>query len=419
MNVTQKNALRILTQHPAQVGRLCGFRDLTDDLHGAWMREIISGHEDMTLQAHRGSYKTTCLSIALAVMMVTRQKQNMIFLRKADNDVAEVLRQVRTLLEGPVFACLTERIYGEPVRLVKASSTELTCDAYASPRGAVQLLGIGTGSSITGKHADVVITDDIVNLKDRVSRAERERIRGIYQELQNIRNRGGRIINTGTPWHKDDAFALMPNIQRYDCYQTGLISKDKLEELRRNMSPSLFAANYELRHIAEENALFSSAPRTVEDAELLRDGIAHIDAAYGGEDFTALTCARRDGDIIYIYGRLWRAHVDTVIDAALSECERLMCAPIYCETNGDKGYLAKEIRRRGMQVRPYPERMNKFQKIATYLRKWWGHIAILDGTDAEYLSQILDYTEDAEHDDAPDSAACVCRLLDRERTALL
>jgi hypothetical protein len=36
----------------------------------------------------------------------------------------------------------------------------------------------------------------------------------------------------------------------------------------------------------------------------------------------------------------------------------------------------------------------------------------LEGTDPEYIDQILDYTENAEHDDAPDSAACICRILD-------
>ena len=52
-------------------------------------------------------------------------------------------------------------------------------------------------------------------------------------------------------------------------------------------------------------------------------------------------------------------------------------------------------------------------KISTFLRKWWDRIVWLEGTDQEYLNQILSYTEDAEHDDAPDSAACVCRILDR------
>ena len=56
--------------------------------------------------------------------------------------------------------------------------------------------------------------------------------------------------------------------------------------------------------------------------------------------------------------------------------------------------------------------MNKFMKIVTFLKKWWPKIVFLEGTDPEYIDQILDYTENAEHDDAPDSAACVCRILE-------
>lgn len=406
-------ALIELTEHAAEVGRWCGFTLLRDDLHGEWLRQMILGEHDMTLLAHRGSYKTTCLTVALAVMMICRPWQNIIFLRKADDDVVEVIKQTAAILRHPVMRSLTAEIYGRPVEIVRANATEITTSAYASPRGSSQLLGIGTGGSITGKHADIVITDDIVNVKDRASRAERERIRSIYMELQNIRNPGGRIINTGTPWHKDDAFAIMPDAMRYDCYQTGLLSAEKLDELRRSMSPSLFAANYELRHIATEDALFATPPRFQPDAALIRDGIAHIDAAYGGEDFTAMTCGRRDGGTLYLYGRLWHGHVDACMDAVMAECARLQCAPVYCETNGDKGYLSRELRRRGMLTRPYAERQNKYLKISTFLRKWWGNIVFLDGTDRDYIAQIMDYTDHAEHDDAPDSAACVCRILDR------
>ena len=122
---------------------------------------------------------------------------------------------------------------------------------------------------------------------------------------------------------------------------------------------------------------------------------------------------------MYLYGRLWRAHVDTVLDAALAECRRLMCGPVYCENNGDKGYLGKEIRNRGYEATIYAEHQNKYLKISTYLRKWWKNIVFLDGTDREYIAQIMDYTEDAEHDDAPDSAAVVCRALEKQRRSLL
>ena len=154
-------------------------------------------------------------------------------------------------------------------------------------------------------------------------------------------------------------------------------------------------------------------PEFFDDPLLLRDGIAHIDAAYGGEDYTALTCGRRIGGTVYLYGKLWRAHVDTVLDKALAECDRLRCQPIYMETNGDKGYLGREIKRRGYTTRPYPENMNKYSKIATFLRKWWGNVVFLHGTDPAYIAQIMDYNDQAEHDDAPDSAACICRVLDR------
>ena len=62
-------------------------------------------------------------------------------------------------------------------------------------------------------------------------------------------------------------------------------------------------------------------------------------------------------------------------------------------------------------ARGYPETENKLIKISTHLRKWWPHIVFVEGTDPEYIDQILDYTENAEHDDAPDSAACLCRIL--------
>lgn len=373
---------------------------------------MVTATEDMTLQAHRGSYKTTCLIIAIALLMISRPKSNIIFLRKTDSDVAEVVNAVNRLLREDVLRQIYNALTGSELVVARNTSTEITLASYAAPGGAAQLLGIGIGGSLTGKHADIVITDDIINLKDRISRAERERTKAIVQELQNVLNPGGRFINTGTPWHKEDAFTLMPEPERWDCYSTGMLDEEQIERYRKSMAPSLFAANYELRHIAAENALFSTPPVFTNDATLLRDGVAHIDAAYGGEDYTAFTCGKRRGDKIYMYGRMWQRHVDTVLDVCIADAKRLMCAPIHCEDNGDKGFLRKEIQRRGCNARSYHEFENKYQKISDFLRKWWENIVWLEGTDMDYIAQIMDYTEDAEHDDAPDSAACICRYYD-------
>ena len=416
--MTREDIWNTWRYHPAAVGRMVGFRDLTDELHGRWMQHILYGVGDYTLQAHRLSYKSSCLSVALAMWCVLNHGRNAILVRKTDADGGESIKQAKKVFENEAFTWMASELLGQPVSVLKGNANSITVNTYDSPRGAEQLLGIGTGGSITGKHADLIVCDDVVNLLDRQSRAERERTKSIVQEFRNVVTREGRIVFIGTPWHVDDAFSIVAAPERFDCYSTGIITPEKLEKLRKSMAPSLFAANYELKHIASENALFTETPKRTSDLSLIRDGIAHVDAAYGGEDFTALTCARRRGSTIYLFGRLWDKHVDKCLYQIEQETKRLMCAPIYCETNGDKGYLARELRNRQMQVRPYPEKSNKYLKISTFLRKWWGNIVFIEGTDQAYIDQIMCYTEDAEHDDAPDSAACCCRILDRERISI-
>lgn len=410
--MTPAEKARWFIQHPVALGHALGFTLLREYPHGEWLRWMVNGSEDGTLQAHRGGYKTTCLEIAIPLLMIRYPERNIIFLRKTDTDVAEVITAVDRILRNPVFRQIFSALTGADLQVTRSNSSEVSTNIYSAPKGSAQLLGIGIGGSLTGKHADLLITDDIVNLKDRISRAERERTKSIYQELQNIRNPGGRIINTGTPWHKDDAFSLMPTPKRYDWRQTGMLTEEQAERLKASMSYSLFAANYELRHIAVENALFTAAPVFTTDKELLRDGKAHIDAAYGGEDYTAYTAGIRRGDKLYLYGRLWHRHVDDVLPEAIKETNRLLCGKIWCEDNADKGYLAKEIKRAGGRAVTYHEGENKHVKISTFLKKWWPNIVWLEGTDPEYIQQIMDYTEDAEHDDAPDSAAVMCRLYD-------
>lgn len=404
--------LDLLTNRPIEIGHFVGFPDLTD-LHNDWLRRFLYSKHDLTLQAHRGSYKTTTLSLFFAIHCITRPNETVQYFRKTDTDVEEISRQTINILRSGCMQMIVKRLYGVELELTKATNNEISTNLCTSTKGASQIVGLGIGTSITGKHADIVVTDDIINVKDRISQAERDRTKIFYQELVNVKNRGGRFINTGTPWHKDDAFTLMPAPQKWDCYQTGLISPEKLEELRRQMAPSLFAANYELKHIAAEGALFSTYPTYTEDPELLRDGIAHIDAAYGGEDSTAFTCCHKGKDgKMYMYGRLWHSHFDKHVDECIQIARNLRCAPVHVE-DADKGFVAREFERRGMQTSPYHERENKIVKISTYLRKWWPDIVWLKGTDPEYIDQIMDYTECAAHDDAPDSAACCIRVYDK------
>ena len=407
--MTREAAIAILLNEPVKIGYAVGFDKLTA-LHNRWIIDMIRGTQDKTLQAHRGSYKTTCVSIALACIFVLLPNKKTLFLRKTDADVKEVIRQVRNILLSPPMQEAARLIHCKDMVLTTQTASELSSNLPGDSKGTSQIVAMGINGSITGKHFDRIFTDDIVNVQDRTSKAERDRTKIVYQELQNIRNRGGRIFNTGTPWHKEDCFSLMPNIERHDCYSTGLISTEQLQIIREAMTASLFAANYELRHIASDDVIFAS-PQTGADPALAEQGISHIDASYGGEDGTAFTICKKSGGKYYIYGRLWQKHVDDCLPEIIRLRKAFNAGIIYCERNADKGYLAKTLRDKGERADTYHEKTNKFVKITSYLKSEWKNVVFVAGTDQEYINQICDYTENAEHDDAPDSAASIVRKL--------
>ena len=384
MNSRKKQILDLLYYEPYKIVHWTGFKDLTM-IHNEWLRSFLYSADDQTLLAHRGSYKTTDISLFLAIHTVERPNENVMFFRKTDDDVTEVITQAQKILKSPVMGKIVYELYGTGLVFLKENNSEIMTNLCTSAKGVSQVVGLGIGTSITGKHADIVATDDIVNLKDRTSRAEREKTKTLYMELQNIKNRSGRFINTGTPWHKDDAISIMPNVKKFDCYSTGLISRKELEKLRQSMSDSLFAANYELKHIADKDAMFK------------------------GPKFT-------DDETLIGFGKRWNRHVDDCLTEICRCHERLRAGSISCEKNADKGYLAKELRGLGLLADPYDESMNKYVKISTYLRKHWKNITWLEDTDPEYIQEILDYSEFAAHDDSPDSAASLIRRLEKKPT---
>lgn len=410
MTSEEKEVVKKIKTLPYRIANAVGFNDVIEHPHNEWMQNIIFGTDDYTLMAHRGSYKSSCLSVCIALIMLIRPGINILFFRKTDTDVTEMITMVEKAINSRVLQNFANIIYGQPFFCVKKTTDSITTNLYESASGATQLLGLGIKTSITGKHADLVITDDICNIADRTSRAEREKTKIQFQELQNVKNRGGRIVSLGTKWHGDDVFTLMRNIHVYTYEDTGLISDEQIEQLKQDMLPSLFACNYELRIIASEDVIFTE-PKTGGDPALAQQGIMHLDSAFSGEDFTAWSImAKRDGRY-YVYGKMRRKHVQECYADVQADYQRFLCGKLYNEDNADKGFVAQDLRKMGMRVVTYHESMNKYLKIVTYLKAIWKDVVFVEGTDKEFIDQICDYFEEAEHDDAPDSVSCLARLL--------
>lgn len=414
--MTRQQAVDFLVNRPAEFAHMLGFTKL-GDIHNQWINDMVTGREDKTLQASRETYKTTCVSISLSLIIILLPKLRVMFMRKTDADVKEVIRQVQKILEDPHTQYFVKTIYGVGLAMPTRNSTEINTNLSTDAKGTSQLVGAGIGSSLTGKHFDRIFTDDIVNINDRISRAERDRTKLMYQELNNVKNRGGRIFNTGTPWHPDDCFSIMPEPVKYDCYYPAfseMFTPEILADKKSKMTASLFAANYELKHVADDDVIFTD-PQTGADPELAMNGNSHVDAAFYGEDYTAFTAMAIHDGKFYVFGKIWRKHIDDIMDEIVEWHNKFLCVKMYNETNADKGYVAKQFRARNLKVSTYAEIQNKYIKIVSHLKFEWENVIFVRGTDKAYIDMICDYNETAEHDDAPDSLASLIRIMARRK----
>ena len=169
--MTRQDILRLIKNEPYRVGQWVGFKDLTE-LHNKWLRLFLFSKDDVTLLGHRGSYKTTVLSLFLAINIVIYPNKTVLFFRKTDTDVQVVIKQVAKILESGCMQMIINKLYnGKVLAFVKRTDSEIHTNLCTTIKGDSQLLGLGIGTSITGKHADIIITYDIVNLPDRISKA--------------------------------------------------------------------------------------------------------------------------------------------------------------------------------------------------------------------------------------------------------
>ena len=400
--------LESIINNPIPFAHALGYTKLTEELHKDWIRTMFFLEEDGTLQAHRGSYKTTCLIIALSLRIIAKPEENTILLRKSRDDVNEVVNAVSKIIHSEIAMSLIKGIFALTPTFIADSGTEIELSTYKGAMGR-QLLGLGLKSSITGKHGSV-ITDDIVTVKDRVSEAHRKETKTMFNELINIASESDQIIfNCGTPWHKNDAFSLMPPPKKFPVYETGIKTPEEIKEIKSKMPSSLYAANYELKHIADGDILFTE-PKYGKFPEGER-ALAHIDAAYGGEDRTALTIISEVNGKLHTIGWMMEGHIENHYNEIVSKMERFQCHSYDCENNADKGFLRKDLSRlTSISGTGYHEQMNKYYKISTYGKARWNDVIFdLENGDPEYIDEIMEYNENAEHDDAPDSFASLVK----------
>ncbi|QDU18284.1 hypothetical protein [Urbifossiella limnaea] len=175
----------------------------------------------------------------------------------------------------------------------------------------VAAFGVGAGS--TGTRADLLVCDDVVDVKALTSRAERDRAAAFFHDnLLNLLEPDGRFWGLCTPWHPDDlnarlkrnpAFALFRRAVGEDLQPVWPAKwpRAKLAERRAEIGTASFARGYRLLPVADgETAVRAEWVRTWTDP-------ADYDATVLSVDPAVSTREKADASALVVLGRTGEA----------------------------------------------------------------------------------------------------------------
>lgn len=406
-----------LIKCPHRLGWMLGYEQLTEE-HSKWIRKFWLNDQDYVIQAHRNSYKTTALIIVGNIWYQLQYPEDTVLLIREESKNAErTLKTIRNHLYTDCMRYIYEELFGiKNFDLLKdnADSMVLPTKEQIGIEGSLDAIGIGT--SLTGRHYNRIIADDIITVKDRISKAARDHKKLFIMELENIKTANALLSVSGTPWHREDAFSILPEPDRYPLGTIKIkdLTADKIERIRRRTSASLFAANYMLKHIADKDKIFSDVKYENYNKEWKPFGV--LDPAYSGTNTTALSLFYHMDNKVIVKGWIWEEDVSDLYVKIKEILTNHNYTTLYIEKNADKGLSHQAFQKLGVTSQSYHESENKHQRIISYAKYYWDMIYFTNDCQSEYISQILDYEEGQDPDDAIDSlTGGIRRLKDQLR----
>ena len=123
---------------------------------------------------------------------------------------------------------------------------------------------LGIGAALTGTRADLLVCDDVVDVRSLRSAADRESAKTYFREnLVNLLEPGGRIWMLFTPWHRDDLNAELKKHESFALFRRAVGDdlepvwpekwpRARLEERRREIGSTAFARAYRLTCVPDD-----------------------------------------------------------------------------------------------------------------------------------------------------------------------
>ena len=303
----------------------------------------------------------------------------------------------------------------------------------------VAAYGLGAGS--TGTRADLLVCDDVVDVRSLFCAEERVRAAQYFENnLMNILEPNGRFWGLFTPWHADDLNARLKKNAAFDLFRRAIgvnlepvwpqkWPQDLLKARRDEIGATSFARGYRLVPIAEEDTpirsewvRFWTEPAEYESIVLSIDPAVSISSK---ADASALVVLGKSNASIHVLEATARRLVAPDLVGLIDDFDRRWNpAVVLFETNaaflGIKDLLVRHARF-GPRVKGISQSKDKASRIAAFSVSVENGSFRLKGDDAgsvdagqkRLMDEMMTFPF-GEHDDLVDAAATgTAYLLDR------
>lgn len=173
----------------------------------------------------RDHQKSFCLAM-LAAWIIAREPTATILYLSATATLAEKqLYQIKQILDSDQFKMLwPDMLKPEAGQREKWTNSEINVDHPARKEFGIRDATVVSGGltrTIAGLHPKYIFLDDLVVPENAYTKEGRHTVKALYSQLSSIESSAGYQFAAGTPYHKDDLYYEMENMEAEDYNDFG------------------------------------------------------------------------------------------------------------------------------------------------------------------------------------------------------
>jgi predicted phage terminase large subunit-like protein len=296
--------------------KVLGYTLLEKEIHQPWCYELDKRLPRMLTLEPRHTFKTTVYMKAYPIWRLFENSNLRILLASAvSENVQNFLSEIsgHYLRNDRLIELYQAKYNKRPLSPLAEKKKKITLSTRTVNHAEPSIAVIGALGNIVSAHYDIIIVDDLCNEEDRESPTIRGKKKRWFQDLFSVLSPHGEMILVGTRWHFDDVYGeiveklnpALPHDFKFktrieSCYLKDgvtprfpkILSPQRLNALKIEKGPLLFACNYLNNPMSEEAQIFHledmiTMPK--KDVDLTKvQAIGFCDPSKGASDYSCI-----------------------------------------------------------------------------------------------------------------------------------